>query len=100
MYRDFFSALVFCCQLGVIGSATPSELGVREASEIIRALYTDLEKTSNKKLIIVSSWIAEGVALVAYSEARVCAVWRRGLYSFGGGIIVANISTSSFFELV
>ena len=63
-------ALFSRAQLGVIGDAAPSERGVLEASDILRTIYTDLAQTSNKKLIVVSSWVAEGVSLVAFREAR------------------------------
>lgn len=36
----------------------------------MRQLFVDLAATSNKKLVVVSSWLACGIPLIAYQEAK------------------------------
>jgi hypothetical protein len=55
--------------LGVIGYSSSTAFDEREAQQILRALYGDVARSSNRSLIVVAGWLAAGVPLVAYREA-------------------------------
>jgi hypothetical protein len=63
-------------KLGVIGSTRDEAL----AAQVLSTLLVDLQVTSRKRVIVVTGWLAEGVALVAWREAR-----RLGLPTVGFG---------------
>jgi hypothetical protein len=53
-------------KLGVIGSTHDDAA----AAQVLSTLLVDLQATSRRRVIVVTSWLAEGVALVAFREAR------------------------------
>ncbi len=67
-------------KLGVIGFGSTSDVDEAVAARVLSTLLVDLQVTSRKRLVVVTAWAAEGVALVAFNEAR-----RLGLPTVGFG---------------
>jgi hypothetical protein len=58
-------------KLGVIGFATTEEISsIDAASQVLATLLVDLQVTSRKRIVVVTDWLADGVSLVAFNEAR------------------------------
>jgi hypothetical protein len=58
-------------KLGVIGFASSEEILSKEsAAQLLATLLVDLQVTSRKRIVVVTDWIADGVSLIAFNEAR------------------------------